>query len=358
MALPLLPYAAIIMLGGVLCVGMSGYAILRLKRVPGGPYFLAGTLLAALFHFAYIMELNADSIQSIMLWIRVEYVAIPYIPVFTLLMCGEYFGVRLRRVWRVVLLAFPAVTILLHWTNEAHHLFYASASLQEDVPFPIAKLEYGPYFYVHSLFMYSCYFLCVFVMMKQHRKVMRRYRAQMALLGAGLTMPMVASFLYVGGLSPYGIDLAAVFLSLSFVCYSIALVRYKMLDVAPIPRDVVVESMHQGILVLAEDRTLISCNAAMRGVAAALQPGAVGQSLEALLGEAGRLLAEFADEGKDGIVSLGAGEARKHYKIRVTTVVTRGKMARMLTFVDVTETARREEKLRQAASQAAGGRSD
>ncbi|TFI47295.1 sensor domain-containing diguanylate cyclase, partial [Diaphorobacter sp. DS2] len=81
-----------------------------------------------------------------------EYLFMPFIPVFTLLMCLEYAGHKLSRSLYFSLFIIPILTIFMHHTNKLHHFYYSAVRLREDTPFPVLDLEYGFWFYVHRHF--------------------------------------------------------------------------------------------------------------------------------------------------------------------------------------------------------------
>jgi hypothetical protein len=52
------------------------------------------------------------------------------------LMCIEYIGHRIKKVWKYALFIIPFITIFMHYTNDTHHFYYKSMGLRGDSPFP------------------------------------------------------------------------------------------------------------------------------------------------------------------------------------------------------------------------------
>lgn len=92
-----------------------------------------------------------------------------------------------------------------------------SMKLNNDGPSPILELEYGPWFYVHSIFVFLCLMIAIIVLLMQLKKSQFRFRMQVLLMAIGLIIPILASCLYLNALTPtpYGIDLGPEF-SLTF----------------------------------------------------------------------------------------------------------------------------------------------
>ncbi|WP_144529106.1 histidine kinase N-terminal 7TM domain-containing protein [Peribacillus simplex] len=99
----LLLYILVVIMAGVLSLFLCLFAQLRIKDAPGAKPYILVTLLSSIFTFSYAFELSSTSLEQIIFWLRVEYLALPFIPVFLLLMCIEYIGQRIKKVWQYAL---------------------------------------------------------------------------------------------------------------------------------------------------------------------------------------------------------------------------------------------------------------
>lgn len=231
----LLIYILIVIFAGMLSLFLCVYALLKIKDAPGAKYYILVTMTSAIFTFSYAFELASATLEHMKFWLRVEYLALPFIPVFTLLMCFEYVGQKLKTRIYYFLFVTPILTIFMHSTNDLHHFFYTSIGVREDTPFPILKLGGGPWFYVHSIFVFSCMMFSVIILLKQLKKSLFRFRMQILMMVAGLIVPLIATHFYLNGLSPYGIDLGPVSMSITFLFHGAALISFQMFNVDPLP---------------------------------------------------------------------------------------------------------------------------
>lgn len=119
-------YFLMILLAGILSLVLCIFSYLKLRNAPGGRFYTIVTLLSAIFSFAYALELSSHTLEEIKLWLGIEYLVMPFIPSFILLMCLEYSSVKLRLRFVFLLFAIPLITIFAHHTNELHHLYYTS----------------------------------------------------------------------------------------------------------------------------------------------------------------------------------------------------------------------------------------
>ncbi|WP_138494471.1 histidine kinase N-terminal 7TM domain-containing protein [Paenibacillus pinistramenti] len=344
-------YVAAIVLGGVISLSLGFYSLFRLLNAPGGRYYMISAFLASSFNFAYLFELTSSSLSGIKFWLKVEYLFLPLIPPVILLMCCTYVGMRIRRRVIYLLLVIPISTILMQTTNDWHHFYYTSVSLRADAPFPVAKIEHGPYFYVYFVFTYSCFASGIMILLSQLGKVLMRFRLQILAMVAGILAPTVASFFYVGDMSPYGIDLGPVFMSCSFIFHAVALLRYQMFNAAPIARDKVFESMKEGVIVLSEDDKIVDFNNAVRGVIPQMSAELIGRPLAEALRDNEALAAVLA-AGVECDAEHIQGRVTRHYHILFSTIINKNgtKMGRIVTFVDMTERVSMEQRLKYLAS--------
>lgn len=338
-----------ILFGGILSVFLCIYGRLTFKSSPGGRYYIILCLLASLFSFAYIFELVSTSIEGIMFWIKIEYIPLVLIPVFTLLMCIDYVGLQLK--WPILysLFLIPAITLLLQETNDFHHLYYTSIKLRSDSPFPMVDLEYGFWFDVHLAFLYGCMIagITVLLLRNAHRP---QFRIQILVMVIGLIVPLIGSFLYLMELSPYGIDLGPVFTSISFIFHGIALLRYQMFDVIPIARDIVFTNMEDGIVVLNDKERVVDYNQAMLEIVPALHRKAIGMEISEVFSYYPELI-PIIKGGREQDQQFLQNGVTRYYHIHFAPIRNKQqeRIGTILSFTNMTERVVMEEKLKELA---------
>lgn len=327
------------------------FAQLKIKDAPGAKAYILVTLLSSIFTFSYAFELSSTSLEQIIFWLRVEYLALPFIPVFLLLMCIEYVGQRIKKVWQYALFIIPFITIFMHFTNDLHHLYYKSMELRSNSPFPIIKLVGGPWFYVHSLFLFLCVMISIIILLKQVKKSSFRFRMQISMMVAGLLIPIIANYFYINGLSSYGIDLGPVSMSITFIFHGAALLTFQMFNVAPIARETVFESMKEGVIVLNQQGLIVDYNRGMRKFLPMLDEHSIGKSITSVL-NGNQLLRGIIDLKKDSDFNCSINGDMVHYHIGFSPVFNKNNLSigQIITFADVTERVLMLEKMKQLAS--------
>lgn len=340
-------FAFIDICGGLLSALLCIYAYYRIRNAPGGIFYILGTFCCMLFTFFYVFELTSTTLEHMKIWLRLEYLALPFIPVFTLFMCMEYVGVKWSRPLYYFFFGLPSLTILIHYTNDFHHFYYKSVGVDTSGAFPTLSLEGGPWFYVHSFFLYACVLGSIILLLAQLRKgKARRFKWQIATMTAGLFVPVLGSVFYLTGLSPNGIDLGPISMSVSFIFHGAAIISLQMFSVAPIAREKVFDSMEEGVLVLNQNNVIVDFNPVMQTMVPAITSRSIGKSVKEMLKGNESLLDIVVKGEKQDYM-----QETLHYQIKFTPVLHRKKhLGQIITFVDVTERILMQEQLKAIAS--------
>ncbi|UOE92128.1 histidine kinase N-terminal 7TM domain-containing protein [Alkalihalobacillus sp. LMS39] len=351
MAEQLFIFTVVGVFGSLLCLFLCMYALFTFKSAPGGRYYIFATLMCAIFSFSYVLELNSTTLEAMKLWLKVEYLALPFIPVFILLMCVEYVGRKPPPILLFFLYFIPQLTIFFHFTNDLHHYYYTSVTVSTDGPFPLLVLEGGLWFYVHSIFLYVCIAASLCILLIHMKKVRFRFKMQIFLMVIGLIVPIIGSMFYLTGTSPYGIDTGPISMSVAFLFHGAAILSLQMFNVAPIARETIFENMQEGVIVVNQQNRIIDYNHAMKRIIPSLGNHVLGRSIAEVLQQQPELK-NILMSYKDSDYHMEKIETTRHYDIRFTPVYRNRKsfVGRVISFVDVTERVKLEEQLTLLAS--------
>ncbi len=152
------------------------------------------------------------------------------------------------------LLIVPAISLLVLWTNSFHHLFYEEYSIN------IEQAKFGIYFYIYTIYSYGLIFLA---MIKLIRTSIRRsgfFSLQTAFIILGDIVPILPNVL--GTLKIISIDIyvTPVLFIVTTICYSIAIIKYKALNITPIAFKTVINTMSDAYIVISIDGTIVDMN--------------------------------------------------------------------------------------------------
>ena len=263
---PVSQYLTIVSFSGVLSLLLTAYAFMRRKRMSFSGTFALMSGFSAIYIFGNALELASNNLEQIRFWVQFQYIGLPLIAPFCLLLVIQYTGLDkyLTKRKYIVLFAIPVLTILLAWTNEWHHLLYRTLQLQTEANGNFAKITAGPWYIVHGSFTSGSSVFSLTILAWYWHKTKSAYWPQILSLILGILLPITASFLYLLGMSPHGIDPVPLTMFITNVLYFWAIFRDRLFDLSPIARDRVFESMRDGVIVIDTSHRIVDCNNAAK----------------------------------------------------------------------------------------------
>lgn len=258
------PFSITLLLSGLLVGGLSLYITFK---VEGSTRWIALTMLcAAIWGFSYGLELRASTLEAMKFFIKIEYLGIAPIGAFWLIFSLKYTSYKSKSSTVLMPLVFviPVLTYVLLLTNEHHHLYYKSVSLVNSGPFPTAKIEIGPWYYVNLIYIYFTFLLGNLIIWKRFRFSDQLFKTQTWLMLVGGFFPLLFNLLYQTHIfRPFDIiDLTPFSFLLTYLILGFAILKYQLFNIKPIARNKVMEAITRGVLVLDSESKIVDVNPA------------------------------------------------------------------------------------------------
>ena len=138
----------------------------------------------------------------------------------------------------------PALSLIVLWTNDYHHLFYKhySININEGVP--------GSYMIVHNIYSYSLLLLGVFQMIKATSKNSGFFSKQSLLLILGISIPLVTNILGTFKILLMTVYITPISFALTMICFAFAIFKFQFLGIAPIAVQIIANRISDSYLVL------------------------------------------------------------------------------------------------------------
>jgi len=261
----LLPGSIFLFATVLLGLFLSFFVLRQREEKPGAITFAILMLAASWWAATNAFEYLSLDPRTKIFWAQVAYFGSISVPVLWLLFTLRYSREdRLLRHKRMMtsLWIIPILTWVIALTNDRHHLLWSRIS-----PIPGANFllyEHGIWFYVMAIYGYILVLGGSMVLL--YTSLVRYplpYRRQVVALVVGSILPWLANLMYLLPSNPFpGFDLTPFAFSLSGIFYSWALFRFKLLEIVPMARDLLVESMSDGILVLGQQAQVMDFNPA------------------------------------------------------------------------------------------------
>lgn len=138
----------------------------------------------------------------------------------------------------------PALSLIVLWTNDYHHLFYKhySININEGVP--------GSYMIVHNIYSYSLLLLGVFQMIKATSKNSGFFSKQSLLFILGISIPLVTNILGTFKILSMTVYITPISFALTMICFAFAIFKFQFLGIAPIAVQIIANRISDSYLVL------------------------------------------------------------------------------------------------------------
>ena len=264
--------------------GLSIWAavVARSRRsAPGSPAFAWLMLIVA--HYCLTTGLHAlvPDTEARVLIAKVRFLAVASLGVLWLLFAGGYARVAWasRRDVRAVLWILPAISLAAALSNELHGLIWRSITPVETWWGVGLVYEPGPLYWVQLTYTYAIVAVGTWLLIVGIRTFPPPYRPQYWALVLGTLLPLGGNVLYLTRLRTVGgFDVTPLAFAATGLCFTWGLYHHKLFGLVPIARDLVVDSMEDGVLILDADRRIVDLNAAAERYTGA-NPACVGREI-------------------------------------------------------------------------------
>ncbi len=341
-------YVVVLMVSGVADIA-AAFSVWRRRGRVARASLCVVLLAAAAWCVAYALEL-ATSGDSRVLWGALKFIGTTLLPPAWLIFALQYTG-RLARPGRRLLAALavePALVLALLAYSPTRSLIrsYPAAELRATLP----TVHLGVAYWVHFVYTNALVLAGSAILLLTLMRISRLYWRQSIVLGVAIGLPLLASVMSSLDAAPFAqFNAAPVAVSLSALTLVLGVLRYQLLDLRPVARTLVVETMRDAVVVADAHGHVVDVNPAAQrllGIPAAALIGCPADTL-------------FADQGTpDGHGQMPPHELLREARDRtrdLELVVTplidpRGATAgRVLVFRDVSERKELERNLRHLA---------
>jgi len=326
------------------------------RQAVGAKAFIVLELAILEWTLGNALELNSPDLAGKSFWTNVQYVGIVAVPVLWLIFTVQYAG---REQWltrRHVLLwwVVPALTLFFIWTNDLHSLMRFNVRLDISGPFPIIAKTYGLWFWIHTAYSYLLMLIGSFLLIRALQRAPQLYRQQRNIVLIGILLPWVANVAYVLRLIPDRLDLMPLIFTASALIIAVGLFRFRLFELMPVAREVVVESMNDGVLVIDLHDRIADLNPCARSLLGQLDREVVGQPV-AQVWSAWTALADRLDGAREvrAEIQVNADAAQRFVDLSLLPLRDgHGQLiGRLAILRDISAYKRVEEALRQAQSE-------
>ncbi|WP_319526711.1 histidine kinase N-terminal 7TM domain-containing protein [uncultured Desulfosarcina sp.] len=308
----------------------------------------------AFWSFSYGLEFKSTGLEAKLFWVRVEYLGAAWVGVlyfqFAMALIGKKAWLKGARGGTILIL--PALTILAVFTNPYHQLMWSRVWIDPSGPVTVLVFQRGIGFWIFVAYSYGLVLAGTVSVFHSYLFARQTESRHFWVVLIGVLAPWVSNIVYLTGFEPLRhIDLTPVAFTVSGLAFFWGTVRHQMLELIPIARDTVVESMQDAVIVLDLRNRIIDLNAAARRLLPDGATSPIGQYLPVFFPELYLRVEQSRDNAlKDVSLTLPKGAITGFWQLRQSPLYSSGKNPSgwLIVLQDVTEQKHNEAALRES----------
>lgn len=274
---------AMLIFSGISMAAVGIYARRFVDRVPAATPFILLMFCAAGWSVLYVLDLMTSTLWPRVMYHNLRFIFLPFFSVLEVWLVLAYVNRTewIRRDWGIIAAVIPVIAALLALTSPWHTYFRYNFILNMSGPVPVLQYSEGPFFVLYFWYSFILLVLAVVLLITESRKRGTLWEMPTVLLLIALAFPTVLNYLFTffpGGFS--GINPSPAFLWIPAILYTVALFRYRFLDIIPIARSRLIEALSKPVLVLDTSDRVIDINPAACSLFSVSPPAALGRSID------------------------------------------------------------------------------
>lgn len=183
------------------------------------------------------------------------YIGIVFFPIALYFTVSIFTNIKIKfKKSYLLLFIIPIVCLLGLWTNDRYGLFFKNYDINLD------KCEFGPLFILNEIYSNILYLISIFKLLKYFGKNAGLFASQLNLFLVGIIFPFFLNILGILKLIDVTIYITPISLSISLICFTLALFRFQLLDTLPIALTKIVDRISDGYIVLNEKNIITDHN--------------------------------------------------------------------------------------------------
>ena len=348
---PLPPYAIFSIIS--VLITLSASLISWRQPAPGSRALSLLLLSMAIWSGCYATRWLDISVEAKIFWFRMMFLGVASIPTLFLIFA---LGFTRNESWlthrNLILLSIqPAISLFVQWTNPYHHLLYQSLKVIQSEGSILMELTRGPWYIFNIVYSYAVIGAGIFLMSQAALRSGPLYRYQYRLVLVACLLPWGGNILNESYFSSFtNLDIAPLTFGVSAVIFAFAVLRTHFMDLIPVARSYLIETMPDGVLVLDAQNRIVDINPAMENFIDGKASSYIGKNAFDVFQTWMEKIDFFPDATETRVELKIPEDPARYLDLRVTPLFDKGQLlnGRLMVFRDITDRKQVEKRLRYA----------
>lgn len=259
----------------------------------------------ALWTLGFIFQLVSKSLTGMLFWNNVQFIGAAAIPIIFLMFTLQYNyrGSLFQNFNPRYLYLIAAAMLVIIWTDPWTGWFRQNAHIVMDAPFSKLVFDNGVLFPVYTIYAFTFILLGSLVLVINWVMAPRIYRPQISLVSISVLIPWITSILTAGQWINVNLhQVMPLTFGISNLFFFVAQTRYKIFDLVPIARDVLIEKMKDAVVVLDATHRVIDLNPAAQRLINDSLVHLMGKPIQDILPDDAQEILHLFEKGQPKVV--------------------------------------------------------
>jgi PAS domain S-box-containing protein len=317
------PYILPLLAAAALSIFVAVYA-LRHRTAVGAAALGVMAIAIAEWSIGYALEISSTDLETMYIWGAIQYLGIAFAPYAWLIFSLDFGGYRqiLTRRFLFLTALFPMITTVLAWTTKWHKLIWVEYQIKVQTGFSALETTKGIWFFIHTAYSYGMILVGTVLLVRLLWRRQGMYRSQVGAMLIAVLAPWLGNILYLTGNSPIpDLDITPFSFTITVVALAWAIFGFHLVDIAPIARDIVIDSLQEGVVVLDSQGRVVDINASAANIFGVQISQVLGTPAAEMFTPWLSLLARL-QEKTDWVeeFSSGTGLAERRYEAAISNI--------------------------------------
>ncbi|PKN91723.1 MAG: hypothetical protein CVU44_17565 [Chloroflexi bacterium HGW-Chloroflexi-6] len=259
------PYVLPIIIASVISIWIAFYGWQR-RAARNGLLFSFLSLALTEWLVFYTLQISGANLQTKVFFGELKYIGVATTPLIWFFFATQFANRDTQNLtprWMAALAIVPVLTSILSVTTRWHGLFWSNPQLVQVGNFSDFSVSYGPWYWVHVAYSYLLIFAGTILVFGSLRQRQGLHRNQAMALILSVLAPWFGNILYFSGFNPIPyLDLTPFAFTITVLLLTWAILGFRLVELAPIARDLIVDEMKDGMIVIDAQGQIIDLNPA------------------------------------------------------------------------------------------------